>query len=60
VHLTHADGEGADEVEAGFLATALGYFVLKVGVLAGDLGDGAEEEMGAVGEPAVKVSVWEP
>ncbi len=51
VHFAHADDEGADEVEAGLGAAALGDLVLEGAVGAADFGDGREEEVGAVCEP---------
>ena len=51
VHFAHANDEGADEVEAGLGAAALGDLVLEGAVGAADFGDGREEEVGAVGEP---------
>jgi hypothetical protein len=51
VHLSHANAKRSDKVEAGFLAPLAGKFVLSHGVVAGDLGNGGEEEMGAVWKP---------
>lgn len=51
MHLAETDGEGAHVVEAGLLAALLGEVELLERVVAVDLADGGEGDVGAVGEP---------
>jgi hypothetical protein len=51
MHLPHTNDEGPDEIQPGFFAPPSAELVLRQAVVAADFGDGAEEEVGAVGEP---------
>ena len=51
MHFSHTDDEGADEVEARLLAALPRDLILGHAIVSGDFCDGAEEEVGAIGEP---------
>jgi hypothetical protein len=56
-HLTHTDGESANEVESSLGKSALCNLVLQLGVLARNLGNRREEEVRTIRQPAIPVTV---
>lgn len=56
-HITHANRERADEIQAGFSTSSFGYFVLEVRVFPRYLGNRREEQVCSIGHPATLVSI---